>query len=109
MLADIARPGGAQNGIDQRVDRDIGIGMTGKAMAMLQPYPAQPQLLARFEAVNIVAGADPHGRGRAEIVREGQLVQGFVSIDQCHGEACRLCHLRIIASSGLALPLPVGG
>ena len=104
MLADIARPGGAQNGIDQRMDRDIGIRMAGKAVAMLQPHPAQPQLLARFKAVNIIAGADPHGRCRAEIVREGQLVQGFVSFDQRHAQPGGLHHLGIVACIGCAGP-----
>ena len=73
-------------------------------------HPTQPQFLAILQPVNIKAGAGANrGDGCAKIAGIGQFVQGFVSIDEGNGKACRLCHLRIIASGCGTGPVAVGG
>jgi hypothetical protein len=73
---------------------------------MLDPHAAQPQFLARCEAMDIVAGSDPHGaRAGREIGGEGQLVQGLVSLDQRNldaGGACATC----ASSPAFGSPMP---
>ena len=116
MLADIARADRAEQGIDQRMYGHVGIGMTGKAVAVFDLDPAEPQFLPHLEAMDVIAGSNPDGRGGvrceisgAKISGEGKLVQGFVSFDEGHRKASSTRHLRIIACLCSRFPVAVGG
>src|SRR3546814_5406192 len=62
MVADVAVGKAAKDRVGQRVKRDIGIAMALKSMTMRDFYPADPQRLARHEAVNVIAHADRGSR-----------------------------------------------
>jgi hypothetical protein len=60
MLADVAQRHRAQQRIDQRMDRHIG--MARKTLMMLDLHAAEPQFLAIFQPVDVIAGAHADGR-----------------------------------------------
>ncbi len=55
MLADIALADGAQDGIGQRVQAGIGIGMAFQRMIVRDLHAAEPDMIARHEAVDVIA------------------------------------------------------
>ena len=58
MLADVARAQSAQDGVGQRVQGDVGIGMSGQRLVMGDPQAAEIDVVARAEAVHVEAAAD---------------------------------------------------
>jgi hypothetical protein len=67
--------------------------------------PAQPQFLAIFQTVDVIAGAHADRRAgfsAAEIAGKGQFVQGFVSINQRHVQPMGLRHLCVIPGKGVS-------
>ena len=55
VLAYVTQRTGAENGIDDGVQRDIRVAVAGKAPVVLDPEPAEPQLLTCGEAVDVIA------------------------------------------------------
>ena len=82
MRADIAGAAGGQQGVGQRVQPDIGIGMAGEALPMRDRDAAKRHVVARFEGMHVIAiaGADVRkcfqsGKpliGHCEILRPGE-------------------------------------
>src|SRR3546814_4433806 len=72
MSADIAVGKCAENRVGQRVKRDIGIAMPFKSMTMRDFQPADPQRLARNQAVDVISHADrgSHGLLRSQQPRQ---------------------------------------
>ena len=63
LLADVARAGGAKDGVGQRVRDRVGIRVAGQALGMGNGDAAQDEGAARDEAVGVVT--DPHARHAA--------------------------------------------
>ena len=61
MLADVAKPQRAQQRIGDRVDDDITIGMGNGADVGRHDDPAEDELAAWFEAVDVVTVTDAEG------------------------------------------------
>ena len=57
-VADVAEPGGAEQGVDHRVGEDVGVGVAGEAAVVLDLDPAEHKPLALHEAVAVVASPD---------------------------------------------------
>ena len=57
MLTDIAIGKRAENGVDQRVQSDIAVGMGEKTAIVRHPHPADHQMIAIAESVHIIAAA----------------------------------------------------
>src|SRR5688572_20976932 len=53
VQADVTCASGAENGIDDRVQTDIGVAVAGEAALVRDAHAAQPQLLAVREAVDV--------------------------------------------------------
>ena len=81
MHADIAVGERAQDGVDQRMEHDVGVGMAGQAARMGDAHAAEHDVIAVAELVHIEADAGAHvaqgcelGRlGAGEIVLGGEL------------------------------------
>ena len=58
VAADVARTRGAEDGVDQRVDGDVGIAVAGQAVAVFDAQAAQPQFFALLKPVDVEPGAD---------------------------------------------------
>src|SRR5258705_11894594 len=86
VLADVAIGNSAEDGIRQRVEADIGVGMALQALRMRDPDPAQPDMIARYQAMNVIARARPHVR-----------IAGLWDTDEALGqvEILRITHLEI--------------
>lgn len=65
MAADVAIAKRAENGIDQRVNGDVGIAVARQAVAVGNAQAAEPQFLTRDQAMNVEPGADPRRRRAA--------------------------------------------
>src|SRR3546814_3420325 len=78
MSADIAVGKCAENRVGQRVKRDIGIAMPFKSMTMRDFQPADPQRLARNQAVDVISHADrgSHGLLRSQQPRQDTAILG---------------------------------
>ena len=105
MIADIPRSRRAEDRVGQRMERDIGIGVPGKAMRMFDFDAAKPKILARCQAVYIEpeagSGVTPGG---GKIGGVGDLAQGFVAFDQCHFQPGSARYLGVVASVSCAGP-----
>ena len=86
MLADVALGERAEDGVDQRMQRHVGIRMSGDAARMRDAHAAEHDMIAVGEGVDVKAVADAHvGKcrraqqfGAGEIVVGGQFhVAGF--------------------------------
>ena len=103
MLADIARADGAQDGVGQRMQADIRIGVADQAMIVGDGDAAKHDPLARPKTVNVKAVTHPDIHTRGEQL-PGAMQIGFrrhfeillVTAHQGDGEASCLCHRRII-------------
>jgi len=77
------------------MEADIGVRMADQAEVVRNTDPAQPQMIAGAEAVDVVThgGAGNHLRGKHpfgadEIVGGCELERAFVARDQCDGHSC---------------------
>jgi hypothetical protein len=61
MRPDVALGKRAQNGVDQRMQRDVGIGMPGQGAIMRNPNAAEPNMVAWSERMHVIT------RRRADI------------------------------------------
>ena len=59
MRADIAVRQRAENGVDQRMQADIAVGMGEKAFRVRHAHAADHQMIAVAEGMHVVAGAGP--------------------------------------------------
>ena len=59
MRADIAVRQRAEDGVDQRMQADIAVGMREKALGVRHADAAEHQMIAIAEGMNVVAGAGP--------------------------------------------------
>jgi hypothetical protein len=76
VLADVARADGAEQRIGQCVQRHIGVGMAFERMRVGEPHAAQPEVVARGEAMDVEALACAHIWGDAGIFGHGQVLSG---------------------------------
>ena len=60
MLADIAQPGGAQEGVGDGVADDVGIRVADQAPGMVDPHSAQQERPPLGQAMCVVPDSDPH-------------------------------------------------
>ena len=60
MRADVAVAEGAENGIGDRVEHDVGVGMTDKAAVVRDRDAAEHHLVAGAKCVHVEADADAH-------------------------------------------------
>ena len=72
QLADVARAGGAEDGVGQRVRDRVGIRVAGQALRVRNGDAAQDERAARDEAVGVVA--DPHARQRRDRLLDDAVV-----------------------------------
>jgi len=95
MRSDIAVRQRPEDRIDQRMEADIAVGMREKAAAVRYPHPADHQVIAVTEGVNVVAiaGSDiaEHGAEAGffanEILRGGQLHVGRIAFKGRHRQS----------------------
>ena len=81
MLADVAVGERTENGVDDRVQRDVGVGMAGEAALMLDPHAAEHDMVAVAEGMHVEAVAetevseacDAPRLGLGEVVVGGEL------------------------------------
>ena len=59
QLADVAQTGRAEQCVHEGVHRDVGVGVPGEALRVVDLDAAEHQPAAVGEAVRVVAGADP--------------------------------------------------
>ena len=59
MRTDVAVRQRAEDGVDQRMQADIAVGMGEKAAGMRHAHAAEHQMIAVAEGVHVVAGAGP--------------------------------------------------
>ena len=89
MHADVAGADRAEHRVGQRVQSDIGIGMSGKAHAVRDRDTAYPEMIARGEGVHVEALADadialPGGEealGRGKVLRSRNLQIVLAAVD----------------------------
>ncbi len=92
MRADVAVGERAEDGVDQRMERRVGIGIAGEAALMGDAHPAEPDMIAVAERMHVVAGggADIAERGELrrrdarEILFRGQLDVGALALEHAH-------------------------
>ena len=60
MQADIAKGGGAQNGIADRMGEDIGVGMALESEFGRDLHAAQHKFAVRNQPMNIISHSDSH-------------------------------------------------
>ena len=95
MHADVAVGERAEDGVDQRMQHHIGVGMAGNATAVRDAHAAEPDVIAVGELMHVGAGARAHvaerghrrGFGADEVLGRGELhVAGF-ALEGGHGHA----------------------
>jgi hypothetical protein len=59
---DIAFGERAQDGVDQRMQRHVGVGMSGHTPRMRNTHPAEHDVIAVGEGVHVESVADAHVR-----------------------------------------------
>src|SRR5262249_55561426 len=59
-IADIAKPGGPEQGVGQGVQHDVGVAMPDEAAGVLDPHAAENQRSARRQPVRVVTQAYAH-------------------------------------------------
>ena len=104
MHADVARAASAEHRVHDCMKADIGIAVPNEAAIMFDLDAAQPQFLTLGEAMDVEAGADARGRGVHEVLRESELAQPLVAVDQRDGKSGSAGDLRIVAGVSLAPP-----
>ena len=62
-VADVAEAGGAEQGVGDGVQHDVGVAVAGEAARMLDADAAEQERPAGFEPVGVVSDADAHGDG----------------------------------------------
>ncbi len=67
MLADIAEPGGAEQGVDDSMSQSVGVGVSVQAERVRNCDPTQDQLAVGHEPVRVIADADERHRTAAPI------------------------------------------
>ena len=60
MLPDVAGAGRAEDGVDDRVQHGVGVGMAGQAAALADAHAAEDQPAVLVERVDVDAVADAH-------------------------------------------------
>ena len=112
MVANIAERGGAQYRIGQRVERNIGIAMSGKAIFMRDADAAQPQFFAPDEAMDIIAGTGAdivHARRLAQlavkVTGKGEFGQIFIAFDNSYLMPSSHHHPGIVGGDLIGLPV----
>ena len=104
MLADVAVADGAEQGVGQRVQGDVGVGMAFERVGVGDAHAAQPDMIAGREAVHVEALAGAHVAagaacdwlGHGEVLRRGELAVGVAAGHQRDG---RPAHSATAASS----------
>ena len=78
MRADVAVGERAENGVDQRMQRDVGVGMSGHAARMRNADAAEHDVIAVGEGVHVEAVADAHvgQRGAMRSFGAGEILVG---------------------------------
>ena len=72
VLADVAVADGAQQGIGERMQPDIGVGVPFEAVGMRDLDAAQPDVVARREAMHIEALTGAHiGKAVVRVLNHG--------------------------------------
>ena len=112
MHTNIALRNCAENGISERMQDDVGIGMPGEGSRVRNSNASECDVVARAESVHIHSGADAHiaDRGRLQGLRTGKIL-GSGELDvvglpgkNAHLDACpfRKCRIvgEIIAACG---------
>ena len=80
MLADIAKPGGAEQGVGDRVEDDVGVAVAGKAARMGHGDAAEHHRAFAGEAVNVEAQAGPRHQTRGKHRLGPGEIAGVVSL-----------------------------
>ena len=76
VLADVAGADGPEQRIGQRVQRHVGVGVTFQRVGVGELHPAQPEVVAGCEAVDVEALPRAHVRGDAGPLGHGQVLRG---------------------------------
>ena len=67
MHADVAVAERAEDGVDQRVQHHVGVGMAGQAARMRDAHAAEHDVIAVAELVHVEAEAGAHVAERGEL------------------------------------------
>ena len=59
-LADVAERGGAEQGVGDRVEDDVGVGVAGQAALVVDPDAAEDQRAALDQPMGVVTDPDAH-------------------------------------------------
>lgn len=87
VIADITHGDGTKQRIDQRVDRNVGVGMARQTLAVRDLHAAQPEFLALDKAVHVKAHAGAGQSGHVlflEVGGKSDLAQHFIAIGKKH-------------------------
>ncbi len=113
MLADVAKPRGAEQGVGDRVEHDVGVAMPGEAARVGDGNPAEHDRAVAAEGVDVEAHAGARGQAARQPVarreqsrRRSNLVERGIAVDGCNREARRPAPRSSRRSA--AQPRPVG-
>ena len=117
VRADVAVGKRAEDGVDERVQRDVGVGMSGEPARMRDAHAAEHDVIAVGEGVNVetVSRAHVGKRGRAQdfsankIVLGGQLHVGGLSGEHVDAMAGPFGERGVIGKILKAPPRPRAG
>src|ERR671921_244859 len=96
MLADVAKPSGAQDRIGDGVEHDVRVAVSGQPATVRDGYASEHQRTFSSESVNV----EPHARPRrkpsgepllhaAEVGRGGDLLQRRIALNGCNAHSRR--------------------
>ena len=111
MRTDIAVRQRAEDGVDQRVQADIAVGMGEKTAVVRHPDAADHQMIAVAEGMDVVAGAGPdiaERRAKAgffadEIFRRRQFHVGRIAFKGRHRQSRPFGKCRVVGEIAAAL------
>jgi hypothetical protein len=114
MLANIAKGSGAQQGVGNGVQHDIGIAVSGEAAAVGNRDSAEHHRSVTRECMNVEAHAGPWDQARREplfgaleVGGHCELFERRITLDRGDDHACRSHDTGFISGRG-AFPLVVG-
>ena len=115
MLADVTETRGAEQGVRDRVENDVGIAVTGEAAGVRHFDAAEHDGAFAGEGVDVEAhagaGNEPAGEpllGTAEVGRRGDLLERGIALDGSDPHPRGANHGRFVGGGG-ASPAVVGG
>ncbi len=115
MAADIAFGKSAEQGIDEGMDRDVGVAVAGEAMTVRNEQAAEPEFFARFETMHVeteARAADQLLRQQAlhpfMIAGQGDFLKGRVAFDEADVLADGADHLGVVGGLLGAVPCAMG-